>query len=101
MRWQRRRRSNARASRATTLPTTPTIRDVKKLSRDDPRAAHMSSDVGDAFVEYFRCISGEHPDWGEYRQAMADQGKCLILIEPERWGPVSRGGFPPSLFEDD
>ena len=57
-------------------------------------------EAGDAFVEYFRCISGEHPDWDEYRQAMADQGKCLILIEPTRWSPVSTGGFPPSLFED-
>ena len=57
-------------------------------------------DAGDAFVEYYRSISGEHPDWDEYRQAMADQGKCLIVIEPTRWGPVSTGGFPPSLFED-
>lgn len=57
-------------------------------------------DAGDLFVEYFRCISGEHPDWDEYRQAMADQGKCLIVVEPTRWSPVSRGGFPPELFED-
>ncbi|MDY7102301.1 MAG: PPOX class F420-dependent oxidoreductase [Actinomycetota bacterium] len=57
-------------------------------------------EASDAFVEYFRCISGEHPDWDEYRQAMADQGKCMILIEPTRWGPLSRGGFPPELFED-
>jgi PPOX class probable F420-dependent enzyme len=56
--------------------------------------------AADGFVEYFRCISGEHPDWDEYRQAMADQGKCLILIEPTRWSPVSKGGFPPSLFEE-
>jgi PPOX class probable F420-dependent enzyme len=53
-----------------------------------------------AFVEYYRSISGEHPDWEEYRAAMAEQGKCLIVIEPTRWGPVSRGGFPPSLFAD-
>src|SRR5690349_4001682 len=26
----------------------------------------------DAFEDYFRCISGEHPDWAEYRQAMVD-----------------------------
>jgi PPOX class probable F420-dependent enzyme len=57
-------------------------------------------DAGDLFVEYYRAISGEHPDWDEYRQAMADQGKCLIMVEPTRWGPVSTGGFPPSLFED-
>ncbi len=54
----------------------------------------------DGLVEYFRCISGEHPDWDEYRQAMLDQGKSVILIEPTRWGPISRGGFPPELFED-
>jgi PPOX class probable F420-dependent enzyme len=58
------------------------------------------ADAGDLFVEYYRAISGEHPDWDEYRQAMAEQGKCLIIIDPTRWGPVSTGGFPPSLFED-
>lgn len=54
----------------------------------------------DDFVEYFRCISGEHPDWDEYRQAMVDQGKTVIAITPTRWSPVSTGGFPPELFED-
>jgi PPOX class probable F420-dependent enzyme len=49
----------------------------------------------DAFVEYYRNIAGEHPDWAEYRQAMLDQGKCLIRITPQRWGPVATGGFPP------
>jgi PPOX class probable F420-dependent enzyme len=46
-------------------------------------------------VDYFRCISGEHPDWDEYRQAMRTQGKALIRITVERWGPVATGGFPP------
>lgn len=50
-------------------------------------------------VGYFRCISGEHPDWDEYRRAMRDQGKCLIRIAPERWGPVATGGFPARLAE--
>jgi PPOX class probable F420-dependent enzyme len=48
----------------------------------------------DGLVEYFRCISGEHPDWDEYRQAMRRQGKSLVRITPERWGPVATGGFP-------
>ena len=48
----------------------------------------------DGLVEYFRCISGEHPDWDEYRAAMRTQGKSLIRITPERWGPVATGGFP-------
>lgn len=50
-------------------------------------------------VDYFRSISGEHPDWDEYRQAMADQGKSLIRITPTRWGPIATGGFPARLAE--
>ena len=46
-------------------------------------------------VEYFRCISGEHPDWDEYRDAMRKQNKSLIRVTVERWGPVATGGFPP------
>jgi PPOX class probable F420-dependent enzyme len=57
-------------------------------------------DVPDAvepLVEYYRSVAGEHPDWGEYRQAMADQGKSLLRVTPQRWGPVASGGFPARL----
>ena len=50
-------------------------------------------------VEYFRVISGEHPDWDEYRQAMIDQGKVLIRITVDAWGPISKGGFPHRLVQ--
>ena len=53
----------------------------------------------DGLVEYFRCISGEHPDWEEYRQAMREQGKSLVRVTVERWGPIATGGFPPELAE--
>lgn len=56
-------------------------------------------DAADELVEYYRSISGEHPDWDDYRRAMTEQGKCVILIEPTRWGPISTGGFPATLFE--
>jgi PPOX class probable F420-dependent enzyme len=49
----------------------------------------------DALVEYFRGISGEHPDWNEYREAMRRQGKSLIRITIDNWGPIATGGFPP------
>jgi PPOX class probable F420-dependent enzyme len=52
-------------------------------------------DAVEPLVDYYRAIAGEHPDWAEYRQAMVDQGKCLIRVTPERWGPVATGGFPP------
>lgn len=51
----------------------------------------------DGLVEYFRNISGEHPDWDEYRQAMLDQGKSLIRVTPTEWGPIATGGFPARL----
>ncbi|SHN47968.1 PPOX class F420-dependent oxidoreductase [Cryptosporangium aurantiacum] len=50
-------------------------------------------------VEYYRVISGEHPDWDGYRTAMERQGKCLIRITIERWSPISTGGFPPRLAD--
>ena len=56
-------------------------------------------DAVEPLVDYYRSISGEHPDWDEYRQAMIDQGKSLIRVTPERWGPVATGGFPPELAD--
>ena len=49
------------------------------------------------FVEYYRVIAGEHPDWEEYREAMVAQGKCLVRISITRWGPIATGGFPARL----
>ncbi|MGA9748197.1 MAG: PPOX class F420-dependent oxidoreductase [Nocardioides sp.] len=53
-----------------------------------------SQDAEDGLVEYFRCIAGEHSDWEEYREAMRKQGKSLIRITVESWGPIATGGFP-------
>ena len=50
-------------------------------------------------VEYFRNISGEHPDWAEYRRAMVEQGKSILRVTPTRWGPVATGGFPARLAD--
>jgi PPOX class probable F420-dependent enzyme len=54
-------------------------------------------DALEPLVEYFRCISGEHPDWDEYREAMRRQNKSLIRVTIEQWGPIATGGFPPDL----
>lgn len=53
----------------------------------------------DGLVDYFRSISGEHPDWDEYREAMRAQDKVLLRITPTRWGPVATGGFPARLAD--
>jgi PPOX class probable F420-dependent enzyme len=54
-----------------------------------------SPETEDALVEYFRCVAGEHPDWAEYRAAMRRQGKSLIRVTIDSWGPIATGGFPP------
>ncbi len=51
----------------------------------------------EGLVDYYRSIAGEHDDWDEYRRAMHRQGKVLIRVTPERWGPIATGGFPARL----
>ena len=61
----------------------------------DAEVLHMPEAV-DGLIDYFRSISGEHPDW-EYREAMRIQNKSLIRITPTRWGPIATGGFPAEV----
>lgn len=42
-------------------------------------------------VEYYRLLSGEHPDWADYRAAMVRDRRCLIRIEITRAGPDISG----------
>jgi PPOX class probable F420-dependent enzyme len=62
----------------------------------DAEVLHMP-DAVDGLVEYFRCISGEHPNWDEYRAAMQVQNKSLIRITLTHWGPIATGGFPSDV----
>ncbi len=95
-----------------------------KIPRDDPRAGYIATNTRvdrDGLAEF---LEGRHR-WvltttrSDGRPQMSlvtggmiedgrlaissypDQGKCVILIEPTRWGPISTGGFPESLFEDE
>src|SRR5512133_3195331 len=91
--------------------------------RRDPRAwlcvlndrffgdwAQLSGDVEvvslpeamEPLVEYYRSISGEHPDWDDYRTAMIKQRRCLIRITPTKAGPtVAPSQFVPLYRTDD
>jgi PPOX class probable F420-dependent enzyme len=54
-------------------------------------------DALEPLVDYYRSIAGEHPDWDDYRAAMVRQGKSLIRVSIESWGPVATGGFPADV----
>jgi PPOX class probable F420-dependent enzyme len=41
----------------------------------------------DRLVDYYRRIAGEHPDWDEFREAMARERRVLVRIDIERVAP--------------
>jgi PPOX class probable F420-dependent enzyme len=45
----------------------------------------------DLLVDYYRRISGEHPDWDDYRNAMVRDKRVIVAITLTRAGP-DRGG---------
>jgi PPOX class probable F420-dependent enzyme len=52
-------------------------------SPDDPTVTEL--------VEYYRALSGEHPDWDDYRRTMVAEGRLIVRLHPERaYGMVGR-----------
>jgi PPOX class probable F420-dependent enzyme len=45
----------------------------------------------DALVRYYRLLAGEHPDWDDYRAAMARDRRVLLRIRIDRVGPLKAG----------
>ena len=45
----------------------------------------------EGLVDYYRRISGEHPDWDDYRRAMQQQQRVLLRVSIDKVGP-SRAG---------
>ena len=45
----------------------------------------------DGLVEYYRSVSGEHPDWHDYRRAMQEERRVLLSMTVERVGPTKSG----------
>lgn len=48
-------------------------------------------DAMEPLVSYYRSLSGEHPDWDEYRAAMTRDRRVIVRIEAERAGPDQSG----------
>lgn len=45
----------------------------------------------EGLVDYYRQVSGEHPDWDDYRTAMARDQRVLLRVSMERVGPTRSG----------
>ena len=42
-------------------------------------------------VDYYREVSGEHPDWDDYRAAMQREQRVIVRFAIERAGPNVSG----------
>ncbi|WP_165065722.1 PPOX class F420-dependent oxidoreductase [Marisediminicola senii] len=89
-------RNAERDARVSVLVLSDEFNDAWVQVDGEVEVLHMP-EAADGLVDYFRCISGEHPDWNEYREAMAVQDKSLLRITPTRWGPIATGGFPADV----
>jgi PPOX class probable F420-dependent enzyme len=45
----------------------------------------------EGLISYYRQISGEHPNWDEYRAAMRSEQRVLLRMTVERAGPDRSG----------
>jgi hypothetical protein len=45
----------------------------------------------DGLIDYYRSISGEHPDWDDYRRVMTEDRRVLLAVTIERAGPDYSG----------
>jgi PPOX class probable F420-dependent enzyme len=58
----------------------------------DGRATIVSlPDAMVGLIDYYRSISGEHPDWDDYRAAMERENRVVIRLELTRAGPDISG----------
>ncbi|HEU4422891.1 MAG TPA: PPOX class F420-dependent oxidoreductase [Pilimelia sp.] len=48
-------------------------------------------DAMEPLVEYYRGISGEHPDWDDYRAAMVRDRRVIVQVDITRAGPDFHG----------
>jgi PPOX class probable F420-dependent enzyme len=48
-------------------------------------------DAMEPLVDYYRRVSGEHPDWADYRAAMVRDRRVLIQVDIQRAGPDRSG----------
>ncbi len=56
----------------------------------DVEIIHLPEALG-LLVDYYRRISGEHPDWAEYRAAMQRDRRVIVRLTITRAGPDVSG----------
>jgi PPOX class probable F420-dependent enzyme len=58
---------------------------------DGPATVVSLPDAMEPLVDYYRRLSGEHPDWDDYRAAMERDRRVILQIRVEQAGPDRSG----------
>ncbi len=58
---------------------------------DGPVTIETLPEALPALEHYYRLVSGEHPDWSDYRAAMARERRVLVRLRADAAGPAWQG----------
>jgi PPOX class probable F420-dependent enzyme len=58
---------------------------------EGPVTIESLPEVMEDLVRYYRLVSGEHPDWDDYRTAMVRERRVLLRLQIERVIPTTTG----------
>lgn len=58
---------------------------------EGPATVYSLPEAMEPLVAYYRSIAGEHSNWQEYREAMINEQRVLLSIDPVRIGPNVSG----------
>jgi PPOX class probable F420-dependent enzyme len=61
------------------------------VQAEGPAEVISLPDAMDLLVDYYRLISGDHPDWSDYRAAMARERRVIVRVTLSRVGPTVSG----------
>lgn len=61
------------------------------VQAEGPASVESLPEAMQGLVRYYRLVSGEHPNWEDYRAAMQRDRRVLLRIRIERVGPNRSG----------
>jgi PPOX class probable F420-dependent enzyme len=61
------------------------------IQAEGPAEVISLPDAMDLLIDYYRLISGEHPDWSDYRAGMVRDRRVIVRVTISRVGPTVSG----------
>jgi PPOX class probable F420-dependent enzyme len=61
------------------------------IQAEGPAEVISLPDAMDLLIDYYRLVSGEHPDWSDYRAAMVRDRRVIVRVTISRVGPTTSG----------